>query len=355
MSSSRQYKVAAAQLDCVFYDAQANLAKILEAIEEAATNGARVVVFSELALSGYPFHIWALPYHEQLPYIRSFYTTASVAADGPESAALSAACKLHKIRAVVGFSERDGGSLFMSQFIVGPDGDVVVRRKLRPTSMERIVYGEGDGSDLKVHDTELGRVGVLQCWEHAQPLVKYAMASQHEQLHCASWPVFPAQLPHHSLSQAGNSAILTTYAIETSTYVVSASSFFTQQNLDKIFGDKEQGLTLGGGYTAILDPEGRTLVQAAPDKREIIYADIDLDLCYQAKSVLCPVGHYSRQDVFQVSFDTTPRHHIRAGPHHAAPSSGPFRQSRAQLFGETTSASAGPGELKVEEAESRES
>ncbi|GAA6007771.1 carbon-nitrogen hydrolase family protein [Rhodotorula paludigena] len=299
VTTQRQFKVAAAQVDAVFYDAQANLVKIIALIEEAAAAGAKLVVFSELALSGYPFHIWLKPYHEQLPYIEDFYTKAAVEADGLEMRALQATCVAHRIRAVIGFSERDGGSLFMSQWLIGPDGDVVVRRKLKPTSLERIVYGEGDGSDIRVHETELGRVGLLQCWEHAQSILKYTMSSQHEELHCASWPVFPAQLPHHSLSQQGNSAILTAYAIETGTFVVSASSYFSQQNLDKLFGAQGGPLTVGSGWTTIIDPEGRTLATAEHDKTCIIYADINLDACYKAKSVLDPLGHYARRDVFQ--------------------------------------------------------
>ncbi|KAK4047615.1 hypothetical protein OIV83_005273 [Microbotryomycetes sp. JL201] len=298
----RQFKVAAAQLDAVFYDAEANLRKILSAIEEAATAGAKLVVFSELALSGYPFHIWTLPYHEQLPFIKQFYIDAAVEAEGPEMRALQAAVIKYNIRAVVGFSERDGGSLFMSQWILSPSGDVKVRRKLKPTSLERIVYGEGDGSDLKVHDTELGRLGVLQCWEHVQPLIKVAMSSQHEELHAASWPIFPAALPHFSLSREANSAALKTYAVETGSFVVSASSLFSHQNIDVLSanGTRLCPLEPGAGWSTIIDPEGRTLATSEPDKAGLIYADIDLDDCYKAKSVLDPVGHYSRRDVFQV-------------------------------------------------------
>lgn len=305
------------------------------------------VDLQELALSGYPFHIWLKPYHEQLPYIEDFYTKAAVEADGLEMRALQATCVAHRIRAVIGFSERDGGSLFMSQWLIGPDGDVVVRRKLKPTSLERIVYGEGDVRVLVlVHlsvtlltwaanrgptfacmkrswdESAFCSAGcvspacseglpnfLLMFWlpyfanlpkqEHAQSILKYAMSSQHEELHCASWPVFPAQLPHHSLSQQGNSAILTAYAIETGTFVVSASSYFSQQNLDKLFGAQGGPLTVGSGWTTIIDPEGRTLATAEHDKTCVIYANIDLDACYKAKSVLDPLGHYARRDVFQ--------------------------------------------------------
>ncbi|GAA5893528.1 hypothetical protein JCM6882_007844 [Rhodosporidiobolus microsporus] len=348
---SRRYRVAAAQIEAVYYDAQANLELIKNAIGEAAAGGARLVVFSELALSGYPFHIWALPYHEQLPYIQSFYSGAAVEADGPEAQALAACCKLHGIRAVVGFSEREGGSLFMSQWIISPEGELVVRRKLKPTSLERILYGEGDGSDIRVHETELGRLGALQCWEHAQCLIKYAMSSQHEEIHCASWPVFPAELPHQSLSVAGNSALLTAYAIETGTFVVSASSFFTEQNLKKLFGDKPPALSLGGGYTCILGPEGETLARAPPDQSSIIYSEVDLDLCYRAKSILDPLGHYSRTDVFQVHIDTAPRQTVHIGPHPPSlfSSGGGFRQPHKLLYGGSTRQSRAASEPKEAE------
>ncbi|KAM0789972.1 hypothetical protein ACM66B_005305 [Microbotryomycetes sp. NB124-2] len=332
----RKFKVAAAQLDAVFYDSQANLKNILVAIEEAARAEAQLVVFSELGLSGYPFHVWTLPYHEQLPFIKSFYTNAAVEADGPEMRAIQAAVVKHQIRAVVGFSERDGGSLFMSQWIMAPSGDVKVRRKLKPTSLERIVYGEGDGSDLKVHDTEVGRLGVLQCWEHAQPLIKHAMSSQHEEIHAASWPVFPAALPHFSLSQEANAAVLRTYAIETGSFVVSASSLFSKQNIDVLSakGTRPCPLEVGAGWSTIIDPEGRVLAQSEPDKAGLIYADIDLDECYKAKSVLDPLGHYSRRDVFQVNFDMTPRHVVDVGRRSVYMTSTGFRQTRREQFGE---------------------
>jgi len=57
------------------------------------------------------------------------------------------------IGAVFGLSERDGGSLYIAQWIIGPDGETIAkRRKLRSTHVERTVFGEGDGSHITVHD-----------------------------------------------------------------------------------------------------------------------------------------------------------------------------------------------------------
>ena len=91
----------------------------------------------------------------------------------------------------MGYSERDGGSLYIAQLLMDQDGELVAtRRKLKATHVERTVYGEGDGSDIRVHNTALGRVGALCCWEHLNPLTKYAMYAQNEQIHIASWPSF---------------------------------------------------------------------------------------------------------------------------------------------------------------------
>ena len=119
-----------------------------------------------------------------------------------------AAAKRNKMFVAIGLSERDGGSLYIAQWIIGPDGETVAtRRKLKPTHAERTVFGEGDGSHLAVHDLAIGRVGALCCWEHLQPLSKYAMYAQNEQVHVAAWPSFSLYDPFaHALGAEVNNA-----------------------------------------------------------------------------------------------------------------------------------------------------
>ncbi|KAM0747683.1 carbon-nitrogen hydrolase [Meredithblackwellia eburnea MCA 4105] len=337
-SMSRQYKVAAVQKSSIYYDAQAATEKGIAILEEAAAAGAKLVVFAELWLSGYPFHIWLMSYGESVAFIKEYYTKGAVEANGPEAQAFAGACKRLGVRAVIGFAERDHGTLYMSQWIIGPDGSIVTRRKLKPSIMERVVFGEGDGSDIKVHDTELGRLGALQCWEHAQPLLKYAMGTQHEEIHCASWPSFPPKLPHHSLSQEANASVIQTYAVETGSFVVSSSSPISQQNIDYVVtraGEQfRQMLPFGCGHTMIYGPEGAKLCELPPhDEETIIYADVDLDLCYVARSAMDPAGHYSRADVFEVHFNTAPRHTVRVGAHGTLLDlRGTSRQLRREMF-----------------------
>ena len=131
---------------------------------------------------------------------------------------------------VMGHSEKHGGSLYMGQWIIGPDGETIAqRRKLKPTHVERTVFGEGDGSDLAVHDTPLGRVGALCCWEHLQPLSKYAMYAQNEQVHIAAWPSFSLYRGGaYALGPEVNNAASRIYAVEGQCFVLAPCATVVQ-------------------------------------------------------------------------------------------------------------------------------
>lgn len=122
--------------------------------------------FAYRLLTGYPFWLWLYSYPVviQRGYVEG-YQANSVMADGPESEMIREACRTFSITATLGVSEKEHGTLYMSQWIIGPDGAFISRRrKLKPSIVERLLFGEGDGSDIKVHDTPLGRLGALQCW-----------------------------------------------------------------------------------------------------------------------------------------------------------------------------------------------
>ena len=133
-------------------------------------------------------------------------------------------------------SERDGGSLYIAQWIIGPDGETVAkRRKLKPTHAERTVFGEGDGSHLAVHDLDIGRLGALCCWEHLQPLSKYAMYAQNEQVHVAAWPSFSLYDPFaHALGAEVNNAASEIYAVEGSCFVVAPCATVSPAMIDEL-------------------------------------------------------------------------------------------------------------------------
>lgn len=181
-------KVAVTQHEPVWFDLAATVDKTCRLIEEAASNGAKLVVFPELWIMGYPAWIWARPLD---PPLATKYIKNSISYDSPEMARICTAARTAKIAVVMGISENDHNSLYISQCTISSGGDIVMkRRKLKPTHMERTVFGDGSGSSLNnVVDLEgVGRVGALACWEHAQPLLKYHTMSLREQIHVAAWP-----------------------------------------------------------------------------------------------------------------------------------------------------------------------
>jgi len=178
-----KYKVAVVQAAPAWLDLDASIRKTIGLIEEAADKGARLIAFPEVFIPGYPWHIWmdSPAWCIGRGFVQRYFDN-SLAYDSPQAEALRAAVRKAKLTAVLGLSERDGGSLYIAQWLIGSDGETIAkRRKLRPTHAERTVYGEGDGSDLAVHDRpDIGRIGALCCWEHLQPLSKYAMYAQNE-------------------------------------------------------------------------------------------------------------------------------------------------------------------------------
>lgn len=184
-------KVAVTQHEPVWLDLQATVDKTCQLIEEAANNDSRMIVFPEVWIPGYPAWIWsALVYppthtNQQLsryrtrpvdPPLATQYIKNSLSYNSPEIAKICSAAKTCNIAVVLGFSERENASIFIAQCIISATGEIVMkRRKLKPTHMERTVFGDASGSSLNnvVEVAGIGKVGALNCWEHMQPLLKY--------------------------------------------------------------------------------------------------------------------------------------------------------------------------------------
>ena len=305
-----RFRAAAVQAASVFLDLDASVDKAIALIREAAGEGAQLIAFPETWIPGYPFHIWLDSPAWCMQFVQRYHDN-SLAYDTPQARRIAQAAKDNNIMVVMGLSERDAGSLYIAQWLIGADGETIsTRRKLKPTHVERTVFGEGDGSDLGVFDTPLGRVGALNCWEHMQPLSKYAMYAQNEQVHVASWPCFVLYRgAAYALGAEVNNAASQIYAVEGQCFVVAPCAVMTQEILDMLCTDdiKKQLLVAGGGFARIYGPDGRMLHEPLPENVEgIVYADLDLSVISLAKAAGDPAGHYARPDVTRLLLDKTP-------------------------------------------------
>ncbi|HEY7607679.1 MAG TPA: carbon-nitrogen hydrolase family protein [Alphaproteobacteria bacterium] len=309
-----KYRAAAVQAAPVFLDIDRTVEKAIGLIEQAAKQDVRLIAFPETWIPGYPFWIWLGAPAWGMRFVQRYFEN-SLVKGGRHWNVLADAARRNSMHVVAGYSERAGGSLYMGQAIFGADGQLIAaRRKLKPTHAERTVFGEGDGSHLAVHDTGIGRLGALCCWEHIQPLSKYAMYAADEQVHVASWPSFSLYRGMaYALGPEVNTAASQIYAVEGGCYVLAACAVVSPEMIKMMIDtpDKEPLLKAGGGFAMIFGPDGRALAEPLPETKEgLVVADIDLGMIALAKAAADPAGHYSRPDVTRLLLDRRPAQRV---------------------------------------------
>ncbi len=302
------YKVAVVQAAPEYFDKDAGITKTIRLMEEAAASGAKLIAFPECWIPGYPWWAWLDAPAMGMQYVQRNFNN-SMTANGPEVQQIAKAAQDNDIYVVLGYSERSEGSLYIAQLHIDPTSKTITaRRKLKATHVERTIFGEGDGSDYFVRDTELGRIGSLCCWEHINPLNKFAMYSQNEQVHIGAWPGFALYADKaYALGPELNTAISQVYAAEGQCFVLAASLVVTQEIHDLICETdfKRELLPLGGGTARIFGPDGSSIAEPLAENEEgLLYADVDLDMISLAKAAADPSGHYSRPDVFRLVTNT---------------------------------------------------
>jgi nitrilase len=299
---SRTVKAAAVQISPVLYSQSGTMEKVLKAIETAAKEGVELIVFPETFVPYYPYFSFVLPPVLMGKAHMQLYEEA-VTVPGPVSEAMSQAATTHQMVIVLGVNEREHGSLYNTQLIFDASGECVLkRRKLTPTYHERMVWGQGDGAGLQVCDTAVGRVGALACWEHYNPLARYSLMAQHEQIHCAQ---FPGSMVGEIFGEQ-TEVTMRHHALESGCFVVNSTGWLTPEQVEEIAPNESlQKVLRGGCYTAIISPEGVHLCEPIREGEGMAIATLDFSLITKRKRMMDSVGHYSRPDLLQLKCKTS--------------------------------------------------
>ncbi|HBF28975.1 Nit6803 family nitrilase, partial [Rhizobium sp.] len=273
--NKKTVRVAAAQIAPDLTSREKTLARVLATIRDAASKGAELIVFPETFVPWYPYFSFVLPPvlsgREHIRLYEEAVTVPSATTDAVASAARELG-----IVVVLGVNERDHGTLYNAQLVFDANGDLILkRRKITPTFHERMIWGQGDGSGLKVVDSAVGRIGALACWEHYNPLARYALMAQHEDIHVAQFPgslvgpIFADQME----------VTIRHHALESGCFVVNATGWLTDEQIRSVTPDEGLQKALRGGcMTAIISPEGKHVVAPLTEGEGILIADLDMSL-----------------------------------------------------------------------------
>jgi nitrilase len=297
VDSNRKVRAAAVQLSPVLFSRDGTTEKVLQAIASAADQGVELIVFPETFIPYYPYFSFIQPPVLMGKEHMRLYEEA-VTVPGPVTDAVSRAARSYGMVVVLGVNERDNGSLYNTQLIFDADGSLKLkRRKITPTFHERMVWGQGDGAGLKVVDTAVGKVGALACWEHYNPLARFALMAQHEQIHCA-------QFPGSMVGQIFADQIEVTirhHALEAGCFVVNATGWLSPEQMQQIAPDENLQRTISGGCnTAIIGPEGTHLCPPITEGEGMAIADLDFSRITKRKRMMDSVGHYARPDLLKL-------------------------------------------------------
>ena len=306
----RKHTVAAVHAASVMLDKHASLEKAAEIVRDAGRSDVELVCFPETFIPGFPYWINLYPPAEQHG-IYLTYADQSVDLSGNELEPVCAAAKTAGVAVVLGLSERVGATMYNTQVFIDADGIIAGKhRKLQPTFAEHMIWSQGDGSTLAVHDMAVGRVGALICYEHMLNLARQALIEQDMQIHCASWPTFASSRnARAAIYDRSVEAIMRAHAITGQCFVIVAQNPVTEQNIEAMEAamGPQSVLGPGGGWSAVIGPDGEFLAGPHTGLEEtLVIAEIDHSAITRAKVLADTAGHYSRPEILSLDLNPKP-------------------------------------------------